>query len=239
MGKKELDCYHVDSVQNLEDYMLKFDKRITDFDLQLEGNLAYIYYLDKEKTVLLPNEIKDLNQGFLFQSRECLRDMINNDYYPINNPLKSTFEIEKEKILEITTSIDYYKDYLNRSLKLSIEEINFEQLDFYYDKLLQLHNNTQTSPKDFLALGILIGDEIRKSKKGKWILIKKYGMYNPYYIPHIITNDGFIISIFDKLDSYVSRQLNTISNIDKLPTITNPRKNLENMNLTKKEYVIL
>ena len=76
---------------------------------------------------------------------------------------------------------------------------------------------------------------------GNWILLKKYGTFNPYYTPGILYPDHSIIVLSDILDLYFDNSSITSDNFVKLPFIKEPKLKLGNNFFEQKypEYKIL
>ena len=73
----------------------------------------------------------------------------------------------------------------------------------YHDYLVNSRNKkNEYDPKDDIALLVVASEIVRKERNGKWMLIKRDAVYNPYYEPAIyLENDEYISMEFAALHS--------------------------------------
>jgi len=188
------DCYHIKTSKALIGYLKKHSRdAIIDFDYQLQTNYGFVYQLKNGEVIFIPNDLK--SDAILFESKKCFDEIIKKDQFPIPNPGKDMFDIEGERMRTFHLQAEYYKDHLNKVLKFNFKEITKESVQTYLSKVIGRKIKKLTTPTDIVALISVIGELVKRETSGKWILEKRYGMYNPIYEPNIVTSDGNLISI--------------------------------------------
>ncbi len=170
------------------------------FDWQLRTNAAYAYRLKDESIILLPNHRDPNKNGLLIRNEETLAKMITADHFPIESIGDDIYEKLQDEIQYIINKdMEFFQNYLNRRLRLNYSIINKEIVLAYYHGIMSLRKKKKMVESDFLALTVILGEELRNSRNGKWILLKKYGPFNPYWTPAIIDNHSNIMFITDWL----------------------------------------
>lgn len=197
-----------------------------DNDYQLQTNLAFVFLLENGEVVLLPNSLK--NKGILFTDKETFEEMIKEDSFPVENTAKSIFEIEAKSVLNINKNAIFFQEYLNRRFNLSYTEINEISLSSYYKHILNLYKKGEDKDKDIISLIGLSGEFIRNLKKGRWCLIKRYGDFNPYYQPIIVTNDEQVILISNRIFGMLESRIDSFDKIISLINLRFPQQELKN-----------
>jgi hypothetical protein len=187
--------YEVKQVPVLIDY-LKVNKKkpYIGFDIQLPTNYAHVYYLENGEVVLVPATYKPEQYGLLLQSKIVLDEMIHKDSFPIENSDKQILEYAPNALLKLP-DIAFFKNYLDKKLALN-DILDKTSIQKYYAGVLKLKKRNIILPLDYIALGILFESLIKQDMNGEWILLKKYGTFNPYFEPAILSPDKKIISSF-------------------------------------------
>ena len=73
-----------------------------------------------------------------------------------------------------------------------------------YLHVLKHYKAEKESSLDIIALGALLGgDLLNEIKNGRWALVKRYGIYNPYYEPIIVDDELLIYNVYDALYSAI------------------------------------
>jgi hypothetical protein len=174
-----------------------------DFDYQLETNHAFIYKLNTGQVVLFPafpsaNSPKCL----VFRDQNCFDECVLNDHFPIENYDKQLEDNDTDRLRSITSNILYYQDYLNNRYSLHFVELNREAIQDYYSKVAK---DTSGYPLTVIALGTLMGEQLRIEMNGNWVLRKSYGPYNPYYTPLVKSGDK-VFPVLDKVYSMIGSE---------------------------------
>jgi hypothetical protein len=169
-----------------------------DFDYQLETNGAFIYKLSTGQVVLLP-AAASLNppKCLVFADQACFDDCVSKDHFPIENFDKQLDDYDPARLRNIASNISYYQEYLNNRYKFNFSELNRDIIQHYYLKVLK---DKSAYPSAIIALGALMGEQLRVELNGKWVLRKRYGPYNPFYIP-LVKSGHKIFHINDELFS--------------------------------------
>lgn len=190
------DSLKTKTVNELEIYLQYYNKTIDDDNYQLKTNGAFIFKLENGEVILLPNHLKPESYGIIFQDDACFQNIIKKDLFPLENDNKTIYEEEKKRFQSLKEYIPFYQNYLNERLEVEYKDIDEEKLDTYFRKLMQKKPKKITD-LDHVAMGVMFGWLLQKKTNGKWMLEKRYGSYNPYYIP-IVSFEGKLIRIFDE-----------------------------------------
>ncbi|MDE1192511.1 MAG: hypothetical protein PW786_10275 [Arachidicoccus sp.] len=185
--------------------MNKNDK--TRFDFYLSTNLCFVYCLKSGEVVLLPNERADTSKGILFSEKKYFDECVENDSFPIENEGKGMQQRYQDEIKTINTQTD--KMFYELSSKLSPKEILDVNNISSLSKLLDLTKKKWkklTTQEQFYAT-LLLGEYVRRTYKGRWLLIKKYGTFNPYYEPTILYPDSSIFELGRYLNLYFNHSV--------------------------------
>lgn len=187
----------------LKEYLDSHNKEFLDNDTQLD-NFALVYYLKNGEVLVYPQnmtlnvKINNTIKGFVFNSKEDYQKCIDEDYFPVDDKVYvSIFEPDQEYIKNINKNKEYFENYLQTKLRTK----DFT-LSSYYNQVGKLYRKNKDSPMDIIALGALVGNQLLMDiDGGKWILVKRYGVYNPYYEPYIIDKDKRIYDVYDAVIS--------------------------------------
>jgi hypothetical protein len=215
------ECYEILPVKILRE-RLKTEKRDEiDFDFILK-NKSFVFKLKNKSIILLPNDLLNTSKGLLLKDISCLNYMVKQDYFPIVNPEIVIFEKHIENIKSINNKVNYYQSYLNKVLKLNIQMLDRPSLNSYFIEINKNKFAKTILNECFFALGILIGENLRIENEGRWILQKRYGQYNPYFIPCILYNDGRIIHLYDSFQGFFFSDFKELTSFFNFPSIKNP-----------------
>lgn len=196
-----MDCVEIIEYPAFQKLMADHGKEpMRDFDYQLETNAAFIYKLNTGQIVMLPaygsaNGPKCL----VICSQEYFDECISKDHFPIENYDKQLEDYDPDHLKEISSNIGYYQSYLNNRYKFNFTELDRETIQSYY---LKVSKDKSCYPLAIIALGALMGEQLRIELNGKWVIRKWYGPYNPYYSPLIKSGDK-IFDVNDKLFSMI------------------------------------
>lgn len=223
-------CYETLPVSELKTYLKHDSKDVFDFDLQLENNNAFVYYLESGKVILMPNSRLDTSKGILFNDNNCFKECLQKDSFPIENEDVSLEEMYQPELLELDKRMDEIITYLSIAYNCKSNS-----LSLLLQKAREKEAHRKVSDKENLYSGLLLGEYIRISNNANWILLKKYGTFNPYYTPALIYPDNSILVLSDNLDLYFDSSSITPENFIGLPFIKEPKLKLES-DFFKKNY---
>jgi hypothetical protein len=174
--------YGIQRVGHLIDYLVFNQKELyNDCNRQLPTNHAYVYYLDNGEVLVFPNGYLPKAEGLLLENKAILDEMLENDRFPIENPEKTIFEYERDALFTLP-NIAYFKNHLDEKLNIN-EILDKTTIQKYYAGVLKWSKSKKALPLDFVALCVLFGELVRQEKGGQWVLLKRYGVFNPYFIP--------------------------------------------------------
>ncbi len=207
------DCYEIKKTDELVKH-LKSNGRTDpyeDFDYQLQTNYAWVFELKNGQVVLIGNSFR--HGGLIFRDKECFNQTVNADKFPIENPDKSLYDIEIDRIKSINKQIDIYREHLNTVLKFDFQELTREAAQAYIKKVVGRTIKKLTTDTDLVALIAIFGEIMRREIKGKWVLEKWYGTFNPYFMPKILNPNNKIIPINDSLLTAIKWKVTDVEHI--------------------------
>lgn len=195
-NKENKKGYTIIASDKMLSYLRKNGRKdYLDFDLQLQTNYGFVYYLKSKEVVFVPNNFK--NDAILFENKKNYQKTIDSDFFPIENPEQNLYDIELDRIRSINKQIEFYQNHLNTVLNFQFKTVDVDTAQAYMKKIIGRKIKKLTTETDLVALIAIIGEIMRKRIKGKWLLEKWYGMYNPYYMPRILDTSKKIIHIND------------------------------------------
>ena len=216
-------CFKVLMVSELKSYLRQERRDVLNFDSQLETNLAYVYYLKSGEVILMPGNLLDSSKGIIFNDSICFKEYLKKDSFPIENEDIKLEEKYQSDILELDKKMSEIITYLSKAYNY---KSNPDSLSLLLQKAREKEINGKVPDKENLYSGLLLGEYIRRTNNGKWILLKKYGTFNPYYTPAILYADSSIIVLREDLDLYFNGSSITPENFVKLPFIVEPKLKL-------------
>jgi hypothetical protein len=189
--------YEIMKAKKMISYLKKNGRKdpYFDFDFQLQTNYGFVFILKNGRVAFIPNNFRD--DAILFNNRQSYQKTINSDFFPIENPDKSLYDVEIKRISTINKQIEFYQTHLNTVLKFDFKKLDIESAQVYMKKIIGRKIKKMTTDTDLIALIAILGEILRQRINGKWLLEKWYGTYNPYYMPRILTPSKKIIHIND------------------------------------------
>jgi hypothetical protein len=197
----EDNCYKVINYDEVKSILDDNSRTFTGFDLCLSTNLCFVYYLKLGEALLIPPNYSDQNlKGLLFANKKCLFDCIDADHFSIQNERMTVAEKYGDILENLQASIkpivkELLSEYMPEKKNAAIESATISQL------LIIIQKNKLPEKNMFYA-ALALGEYVREVNGGKWIILKKYGTYNPYYVPAIIYPDNAIFTLWDDLSSF-------------------------------------
>lgn len=219
--------YQVLSILELKELLNSDEISLKKFDSQLSTNNAYVYYLSSGKVILLPNIYTNKSQGLLLQNKETLKNLINKDSFPIENENKTVEEKYKNDIESLGSNISnlIHSMMLKNGLSDYKPDHEISTLSLLLKQLKQ--KRKKLSEKELFNAALALGEYTREVNGGKWIILKKYGTFNPYYTPAIIYPNQAILLFWDFLQSYFDDSNTTPEIFAALPYIKKPGLTLD------------
>ena len=191
------DCYEILSVPETEELLEKSSMKFDDFEEQLQTNYALIYDLG-EKGVLVWPQKPGAEETILFKSRACFEEAVEADQFPLENFDKTIFEYDIPGILKISSSVPKYLSHIEKRFNKSIDKIDAESTIFAIKQLA--NDKGKLTLFDRLALYIVAAEYLRVQFNCRWILEKRYGSLNPFYIPLIINDQDMIMDVLSGIN---------------------------------------
>lgn len=165
MDKKE--GVEIKEASELVEYLFNLDGRdaYQDYDYQLGSNGAWIHELKNGEVVFLP--AYGPYKGLVFKTKKMFIETLKSDQFPIENPNRDVFNLEKERIQNIHNQICFYKNHLNTTFKLSFSEISKEAAQAYLNKIIGRTIRKLTTPTDKMGLIAVVGEIVRTELNGR------------------------------------------------------------------------
>lgn len=220
-------CYKILTVKELEAQLKLNSIKELEFDTCLKTNNCFAYYLKSGEVILLPNNSSELSKGILFENKNCFLDCVEKDSFPIENESKTIEEKYSTDINTVNRGINEMVNYLFSKL---VPDKNVDFIDASsLSQILQEAKikRKRLSEREVLYSALALGEYVRRLNNGKWILLKQYGTFNPYYVPAIIYPDNSILPFWNYLNSYFKDTNTTPEVFANLPYIKNPVLKIE------------
>ena len=179
-------CYTIKTNIELDNILAAHGRSIGEYDYALsKSNFCHVYVLTDKSVLLQSSIIFNGVKGIHFDSVECLNTMVEQDYFPLYDPVSD---------IECFTSIGEYEAFLKLDHEKWFKEnlnviIDLEKVDM--DVLRHIFRKTKTNPKErsvddvrhlYHVIGVYLMNE---HGKGQWGVEKRYGKFNPYYWPFV------------------------------------------------------
>jgi hypothetical protein len=222
-------CYSIQKVSQLNKILHEHSKSWTDFDEQLKTNNAFIYRLSDGKILLLPNHVLETDDGILFQNEVCYSKFLHEDRFPIENPEMTIVEKYQSKVIGFKNNIyDIIQELKNAVGDKDSLSTHFEE-HFLVVLLERSRKKWKTmSLENKLNASLALGEYLCRVNNGKWLLLKRYGAFNPYYVPAIEYGTSNFLILLDHVHSYYENPniaLDKFANLAKIKTPINSRQN--------------
>lgn len=155
---------------------------------QIEYNKALVTVYKDGTAILFPGS--GGREGILFYDLESLKKMIKEKIFPVKGD-GSFWEQQKERVINLDNSVDYYckklSEFLNHEIKISNDSTYLNELSEIVNVKLQAK---KIDSNFYGYLAIYLGELIRRDVSGKWMLLPEYTL-NVYYIPEIVYDNKF------------------------------------------------
>jgi hypothetical protein len=209
--------FEVLKIDHLKQLLTVEGRSIMAFDHQLKTNNAFVYYLKSGYVLLLPNNMYDNKLGLKFKNPHIFDHFLKNETFPIKNSNPSIEEAFQNETVNVDTRVSMLLKYFKRLYSLPKSQMDLKQLL----KSLQ-SKDFKVGSKKYLAARLLLGEEIRQHIHGRWILLKQFGPFNPYFIPAIVNDQKGVIEIMSIANLYFSDTFIEMDSFLKLPFIKKP-----------------
>lgn len=199
---------------------LKSERRdLFDYDRQLKHNAAYVYFLKSGKVILMPNSMSDSSMGILFKDKKIFNKYAAIDSFPIKNERITFEELFQPEILQLGESINEVKTYMANLYGLDAEKCQTADILLRAQERVGIQ---KISNKENMYASLMLGEYIKTAVQGKWILLKQFGTFNPYYIPGILCNEKRIIVLPNVINLFFSGGGISPENFIKMRSIQEP-----------------
>ncbi|MBS1603100.1 MAG: hypothetical protein JST42_10570 [Bacteroidetes bacterium] len=222
------------TVSELKNILKSESKTWKEFSEQLKTNSAFIYYLKSDRVIFMPGDLRDESTGILFEDKKCYQTYLNADSFPIENPDKTIYEKYQEEIFGVNHKLNDLVDHLTlvTNIPNSSHDKNETELPLLLDTLKKIRHRLTIKDKFYTAL--VLGEYLRSMNKGSWILLKRYGKYNPFYVPAIYyPESGRVLLILDYFSTYFDSKSITLDSFSKMSYIQDPVITFESLKFSR------
>jgi hypothetical protein len=221
------DNYNIEQVSDIKKRLQAESKNITDFDTQLQTNLAFVYTLKTGEVAMIPGNYTNESRGLVFKDKNCYLEYLQKDHFPIENERMLIQEKHQAEVLEVNNNTGKLFSQLSEKMNMppGNEAVTAAALSALLQKIRTEKN--KLSKKEIFYAALLLGEYLRITGNGHWLLLKQYGTFNPYYTPAILYADKTIVLFWDYLNSYFTNPGITPENYANLPYIKKPSLSFE------------
>jgi len=238
--------YTIKDVDELIKYLTKFGRQhpIKDKDYQLKTNKCWIHELDNDEIIVFPNKYISRTttkpvKGIIFRNRKEFENTLEKDIFPMENIERNLYDLEVDKIKNINKEVEYYFDYLCSLYKLGKKSFDEETAYQLFSQTIGRKIKGIAGGKDKVSLMAVAGEIAREKIKGKWLLEKRYGTFNPYYVPMLLTKSNTIIDIGGDIITSLKWNNNHVKKILKYTENTGIQKRTLELASRFRDYIIL
>lgn len=219
----KINDFDILKVSELKHLLVQEKKSFMNFDVQLKHSGAFVYFLKSGNVLLLPNSLDDTTDGIKFRDRNIYENYLKKGKFPINNLNPSIEEVYQDEIMNVDKNISSISSYLKMFINSK------DEITDYKDILMQIQSLgvSDDSKKEYIYARLLLGEQIRESVNGKWILLKQYGSFNPYYTPAIISDKNQVIQLLQVSDLFFTDGQIAINDFLKMPFIADSKLKLD------------
>ena len=213
--------YIIKEVDELIKYISQFGRShpIRDKDFQLKTNNCWIHELSNGEIIVFPAKyiLRTVSEpicGIIIRDKSEFEKILDRDLFPLENYDKNLYDLELNGIKNINNKIEYYFDYLCDLYNVS-GKLNIDTIERIFSQTIGRKIKGVIANKDRVALIAISGELIRQRINGKWLLEKRYGSFNPYYVPMLLTQFETIIPVGENVLGSLKWNLNMAHKIEK------------------------
>ena len=213
------NCYSLlPTLETASEYLMKFNRDINEVDIKLSGhNNGHVIILENGEYVFIPN-YRDFPNFIaeiviVFSSKECFEEIYNTDNWPILYEPRTIFEKLSTEMVYFPENIQFFKNVIEKEFNIQIISGTVEELESIRSLVSKVLKKTKLNLNDHLVLlsyYIFIAEIIKLKTASKWILLKDYGAYGPFYFPTLKKENGRILfrSLYDRMGSLKYMSIN-------------------------------
>lgn len=194
--------FEILKINEIENVLRIYGRSFDDFDSMLGTTNNFVYKLEQNKIVLLPNHLLGDKEGIVYYSADQFNNDVMLDKFPIPNEYISVYEenIDLYSIINETDEVfDIISDLLD--FKLPSKSLNIQNLSLIFEQIGKANLKSKEKDLSLFAFGLLYGSYLVNIKNYSMILKKQYGTFNPYFVPVFIDNEGYVQEYFNVIDS--------------------------------------
>ena len=185
------DCFKQISAEHAKKIIMEYGG-IHSPKFQIPTNKAFVYEIGNDSLILI--DVSFNGFGLLLSNENCLKKMLEDDSFPIEEVRQDPFSKYR------TTFLAIFNEPTQSMLDRVKEKMELEQINFNREELIHVFGHYSKNYKsfpDFLDILKLIGEysfRYHKQINERWIVVKEYRGYNPSYLPAILREDNEIIT---------------------------------------------
>jgi hypothetical protein len=164
-------------------------------------------------------------KGIIFKDKKELEKCVEADHFPVENKTNDPVETNQHYIQHLDKEID---GIIKAMRDRVAADHNQKQNDHDLPALLLSLRAQQLSKQDLFFAALILGEYVRRVNHGQWMILKKYGTYNPYYVPAIVYSSDRIFLLWDYLVTFFRSSSVTPEHYAALPYVEEPGLLLNN-----------
>ncbi|MEL6698018.1 MAG: hypothetical protein AAFP89_17370 [Bacteroidota bacterium] len=196
------DCYSTISIQESLEILKKnsIDHILTPASYSQPHNGLRGYHLKDDQFLFIPGRLNKKYYGILVRDRICFEKIIQAEFSMFENPddRKSPLEAYQSEIKSVQRDRRTAIQSLLRDEAIDLRNISLKNIEKLYNQISAGKANP-SFPRKAIGFMILFGLYHNYESNSRWVLWKHYGSYSPYYEPVILDSNGQVSTIYDKL----------------------------------------
>jgi hypothetical protein len=197
-------CYSILNAVEMEQLLIDRKRSVLNYDCTLNDGALRVYRFADGVHLILPESIYPdpvPPPGFLCPTANCYLELVATEQLPLNSPMIDYCESDVARLLTINSNIEAYRAFLAANLSAPPPAIDRSDLATLWPKVWRaIRSKRNTAPAGyFVAYAVVVSELVRLEKNGRWLLQKKYGVYNPYWKPLVIGEDDTVYNVFSRL----------------------------------------
>lgn len=166
------------------------------FSGQIPGAYALLYKLNDGRIVILGEEAQfNGSHGLMFENATCFENEFANSRMMLPRDELDFFEKNQQILAEDFQSFKYY-DRNGLEVSFVFDEEKRGSIEYLKSRFHRLNDESQ------YRANLALGEYLRSELGGEWISVKRNGMIYPYAYPMLLSSDGLVIDVVNKVERY-------------------------------------
>jgi hypothetical protein len=196
------ECYTIINADQMERLLAERRRDFFNHDFTLNnGGLRVFRFSDGAHLIcpwpIYPDPVPP--PGFFCPSYDGYLALIGLERLPIEAPQKAIFEHDIDGLAAIDKNIGSYRAQLAQSLAINPPDLDQATLAKLWPLVKKGIKpvNLEASAKLLIGYAALVSESVRLELNGRWLLKKEYGIYNPFWVPLVVGENGLVYKVFE------------------------------------------